>query len=119
MKLGFTTITVTAAGWVAILVAGSVLGYGFAQLARWPIASGMVIGVVALVVLLKLLDRRAWRRSLVVVKLDRSRNELHQLVEQLRSKGLQTAISDHPRGIACRGRNHRKVVAAITSEVGR
>lgn len=88
-------------------------------MAHWPIASGAVLGVVLLWAVLKLLDRRAWGRSLVVVRLDRSRNELHRLVERLHAEGLQVAINDQPKGIACRGRNHRKVVAAIAEHVRR
>ncbi len=119
MKLGFRTMKVAPTGWAAIVVAGAVLGYGLSKLLHVALGAGAVLGIVVLYAVLKLLDRRAGRRALVVVRLDRNRNELTRIAEQLRAQGLQVSISDNPRGITCRGRNHARVVAALTTAARR
>jgi len=108
------------AGWCMVVAAGTLLGVGLTRQTdlRWYFA--IPTGIVVLWSALWLLDRRAWRRALTVIVVDNSVSEVEQLVQRLRARGLPVAIGREPLGVACRGRIHDKVVAAIRDDaVGR
>lgn len=113
--MGFRLLRVTPTGWALIAVAGAVFGLGLARLTGWPGVQGVVVGIVVLWLVLRLLDRRAWRRALTVIRDDRSVATLQRLAADLKGVGLDVAVSKDPKGIACRGRDHRKVVARISA----
>lgn len=111
--MGFRLLRVRPSGLAMIVGAGVVLGLGIARLAHWPSLPGAFVGVVVLWLVLRAFDRRAWRKSLVVIRVDLGRNAVDRLAAELRAEGLDVAASREPAGISCRGRIHDDVVAAI------
>ena len=115
-RAAFRTIRVGPGGWLLLVVGGAALGLGLARLMHWPTAPAAVVGIVLLIVVLRLLDGRAFKRATTVIRLDRSVAQLDGLAGRLRGQGLGVAVSRDPMGIACKGRIHQKVVTAIEAD---
>lgn len=110
------TVQVGPLGWGLMLLGGAVFGLGLARLTGWPATGGILVGIALIVAFVWWLDRRAFRRATLVIKVERSMADLQKLADRLVGKGLRVAVSREPRGIACPGRIHRKVVAAIEDD---
>ncbi len=116
--MGFRLLRVSPAGLAMIVGAGVVLGLGLGRLFHWPAPPSSVVGVMVLWLVLRAFDRRAWRRSSVVIRVDRNRTKLERLATDLRGAGFDVAVSTEPAGIRCTGKIHAKVVAAIKERPG-
>jgi hypothetical protein len=72
MNLRFTQLTLGPIGWVLVIGAGLVLGYGLST-AGMPLAVALILGVGGLYTALLILDRRAARQLIRGPRRRRSR----------------------------------------------
>lgn len=92
----FRTMELTAPGWLAVLVAGSVLGLGLSSLADLSPIIGALIGCGLLLLALVAFDRRRARKQVATVFLAVDAPTVDRILVEARSAGLEVTSGTAP-----------------------
>lgn len=92
----FRTIALTAPGWTAVIVAGTILGFGLAQLADLSPLTAPFVGCALLLLALVLFDRRRSRKQLATVLLALDRPTVDGIVADALASGVKVTAGLPP-----------------------
>jgi hypothetical protein len=112
---GFKTFQLNLSGWIIVVAAGAMLGFGLMRALELAVPLALVFGIGLVWLALLAFDRRRNRRGTARVMLDLPASEVEQILRRARSERMRVAlIRDAGQlGIACRRRDVNKVLRLV------